>query len=808
MRALRPYGIIYASPRRSSVHHCAEGRLLFTLRLLGGLTLAADGGVLPPAATQRRRLALLALLAVAGPRGVSRARLTSLLWPESTEDRARHALEQLIYATRRDLSREAVAGDLGTIAINPAVVRCDLTALDEALARGDDASAVAPYEGPFLDGVVLPGAVEFEQWVDAQRAGVRHRVAAALDRLAAAAELRADFDGAVRWRRQRLALDALDAEATCALIRALVASGNVPGARIQARLHHTLRREELGADPDPRVIALDASIVTESPFASAPLIVTLTEGHGAAPPVKFTAGAAPISPASRRSSARWQPLILPVGVAAAIASLLVTAVVGGHRETADGRAAMHAASGAGAPNSVAVLPLEALDGDPETRFVGDGLAEELTYALGRTPGLAVVARTSAFAYRGREVDLRSVGRELGVRTVLEGSVRRAGDRVRIVVRLVDARTGYERWSEEFDRDFGDMLAVQDEIARAVVSRVVPGGDTAPAPAERRAPVGSEAYQAYLRGRYALQQGGSGALAHAVEVLEASTRADATFAPAWAALAGARLRLYETHGGGAAESALLLGAAEQAVRRALALDATFAEGHATLGSLLLNRWDWAGADSALRRAVALNPSDADAHRHRGVLLALRGRFEDAVREVRRAEELDPMSFGPRTTVAYVLGLARRYPEAEAQLRVLIAMDSTRAHQHFLLGWVLTHMGRYPEAERELQTAASLAPASGSGAMPMLGYALARAGRRDEAMQLRGSVEAGLRVRAVSPYFAVAYFAAIGDHDRAFGLLSELGRRRESCLRDLAVDPTMDALRGDPRFHDALRAVALQ
>jgi TolB-like protein/DNA-binding SARP family transcriptional activator len=794
---------------------------IFTLRLFGGLALERADGPIPSGALQKRRLALLALVAVCGKRGSSREQLQAFLWPDGSDERARHALEQLLYLIRRDLGRDVILDDGIALRLNPELVRTDLSNFDDAVSRGDLASAVQGYAGPLLDGVRLGGTSTFERCVKEQRDAWAHRYACALERLAASAEHRGEYAEAVEWWQRRAALDPCSAASTLALMRALAAAGDPARAIRHSRIYQMVVRAELELEPDQAVVALaerlseqqscvasasinEPRLTTEQDIAMRQTAITPSTPEVSAekhvvPPTTDSAVVSPrATPRARRRPRR--AVVLGVGALGTAAFLLIT--VPSARARLRGFDELSAQS-ATAPGTVAVLPLADLSAAPESSYFGDGLSEELIHALSLVPGLRVVSRTSVFALKGHTGDVREIGSKLGVRSVLEGSVRRAGERVRVNVRLVDAQTGYERWSESYDRKLVDVLAVQREIADAVRNRL--SADGASRPATFGAGTASyPAFEHYLRGRFHLSQAGAAPRLRALAELRAAIAADSQYARAYAALAEAYNAIAESSSG-KDEQAGLLAQAEEAAQRAIDLDPHLAEAHASLGDFRLNRWDWSGAASEYRRGIAENPSFGTAHERYGILLALRGEFDEAVAAMRRAQELDPLSSRIQGSAAYVLHLAGRYQAAEEVARRLIAIDPERESPHFRLGAVLLLRGQHTEAIRELRTALRLPPTVQNRALPLLGYAYARAGRMKEAMELRPLVERGLADHSVSPYFAAAFLDAVGAEDRAFEVLTDLGTRRESCLRDLAVDPIMAPLHRDPRFFQVLHAV---
>src|SRR5512145_3059450 len=300
---------------------------------------------------------------------------------------------------------------------------------------------------------------------------------------------------------------------------------------------------------------------------------------------------------------------------------------------------------AGEPhNSIAVLPFTNLSGDPARDYFSDGMSEELLNLLARIPGLKVASRTSSFAYKGRNVDIREVGQELGVETVLEGSVRQAGEQVRITAQLIDAETGFHLWSETYDRKLEDIFRVQDEIAAAIVDKLrieLAPQEQALAVRDKAPTQNVEAYELYLQGRAAWKRRGEDNLRKAIDLYQRALGLDPGFARAYAALASAYVVLpgYTVEQG---DEAQVLPMAETAARRALSIDPTIGEAHAVLAQMNSQRGDLLDAESGFFFAISLEPNAATPHHWYSILLGKVGRLDQALEQARRAQELDPTS----------------------------------------------------------------------------------------------------------------------------------------------------------------------
>jgi TolB-like protein/DNA-binding SARP family transcriptional activator len=416
------------------------------IKTFGGLTVEKDGAACTGAAAQRKHLALFALLAAAGERGVSRDKLVAYLWPERDAESARHLLNQACYALRRELDQsELFLATADLLRLNPAVVSSDIQAFQQALERTDLTRAVSLYAGPFLDGFYLPEAGEFERWVEAERARATKRVCEALRELATGAAAREDQDAAEWWRRL-VALDPLSADAVLGLMTALAAVGERAQAVYHGQAHCMLVQRELDAAPASAVTQLIEKLRNRSgdrpPFSRGP-------AHGT--PASGTAPAAPRLP--RRA------LVAAATVVAAGALAALALAIARRQPVA-------------APTSVAVLYFDNLSADSGVAYFADGLTDELIVRLGAIGPLAVKSRAAVRPYRRAATsDPASLGRALGVAYLITGSVRREGDRLRVNVELVRASSGDRVWGEQYDRRRNDLLAVQEEIARAVAGAV-------------------------------------------------------------------------------------------------------------------------------------------------------------------------------------------------------------------------------------------------------------------------------------------------------------------------------------------------
>jgi TolB-like protein/DNA-binding SARP family transcriptional activator/Tfp pilus assembly protein PilF len=783
------------------------------LRLLGGASIESPSGPLTGRAVQRRRLALLALLAAEHPRGVSRDRVIAYLWPESASEKGRALLSDSVYRVNQAIGGEAVTSAGDELRLDSGLLAIDLVEFREGVQEGELERAVGAYAGPFLDGFHVPDAIEFERWVDRQREELALAFGAALERLAETGEVEGDWPGAGEWWRRRAAHEPFSSRVTLRLMLALEAAGDRVGALRHAQVHTALVREEFGTEPDPEIPAL-AERLRSAPASGRPGDPSAPGGGLGTPPAAREGGATPTPPPSGRLPVPGPSRADPAGVEEAARSapsfrtwrsrpVVLIAVVAGMVWIAS-----RGGAGPVAPDplpAIAVLPFVDLSPGRDQEYLGDGITEELINSLSRVEGLRVAARTSAFAFKGRAVDVRGIGEALGVETVLEGSVRRADDRLRITAQLVSARDGYQLWSEVYERDAEDILTIQEEIARAIVGnlrgRLVRHEVAVLA---QRVTDDPEAYNLYLKGRYSWHRRTEEELHQAVGHFQQAVERAPEYALAWVGLADAWavLGFYDY-----LPPREAFPRAAEAAHRALQIDGTLAEAHATLGyAALYHEWDWPAAEAAFRRSIELSPRYSKAHQWYANLLTAMGRFDEAVSEMRLAQELDPLSLIANAALGWVFYHAREYGESLEQCRRTQELDPGFALAYLWSGLALGELGREEEALQDLGRALEL---SGGSAISLaaLARAHALAGRPDEAMELLTRLEDPGAWAYVPSYEVARVRLALGRREEALQWLEQAYRERAHSMVFLRVDPHFQALKGDPRFEELARRVGL-
>ena len=451
--------------------------------------------------------------------------------------------------------------------------------------------------------------------------------------------------------------------------------------------------------------------------------------------------------------------------------------------------------------SIAVLPFTNMSTDPDNEYFSDGMTEEVINALTQLKGLRVAARTSSFVFKDKTVDVSEIGAKLKVATVLEGSVRKVGNRLRITAQLINVADGYHLWSERYDRNMDDIFEVQDEIARTIAERLkitltAQEGEQLVKPPTKDI----DAYQLYLKGRHVWNRRSKSALEQAAEYFEEAIERDENFASAYAGLADAYLLLGSYHYMPHEEA---ISKAKAAVERALQLDDALAEAHASRGQVLRSEMDWNGERAEYLRAIELNPSYATAHQWYATLLAALGRSDEALREIRLAEELDPLSHAISVTVVVVLFLARKFDEALEQLDKTLELEPNFASAHAWRGILYATVGRHDEVPAAVERAAQLAP-DNPNVWIGLGYSYATTGQREKAIDIIDQAHA----RGAVGWTALIW-AALGENDKAFECLEQqlLASPSWNSLIYFRGYPWFDPLRSDPRFEQIERQMKL-
>ena len=611
---------------------------MLELRTFGGLSIKDDGAPITGAATQRKTLALLALLAAAGKNGLSRDKLIAYLWPESDAEHGRNLLNQACYALRRDLRERELLVGASELRLNPDVVRSDLEAFEAALRRGDAEAAVSAYRGPFLDGFFVSGAPEFERWVDAGRAQLAKQFSNALATLAKEAGARGDHRAAADWWRQVTVVDPLSSEAALGFMTALVAAGESAAAIQHARAHEAFLQQEMGTAPDSALLVLVKQLCEEPQRGGSFPGVSEQQRKRRQSTTDFLLAALPA--ALRRELRRATTLST---AAAVIAIVLVVGAVGygvsRRQPTVSGVEPVPIAD----RKMLAVLPFENR-GAPSDEYFADGLTEAIATRLGSVRRLGVIAWQSASQYKRSNKSPQEIGRELGVQYILDGSVRwektGGASRVRVSTTLIRVSDATQLWADQYDTTLTGVFAVQTNLA----TRVAGALDLALIDAERRLletrPTANlQAYDAYLRGRVLGDREFDPANGRkSVRLYEQAVALDSNFALAYDWLSVGYVWMYQNH---MDRSPDMVTRAKAALDRALRLDPNLPESHAALGMFYLNVLG--DKDKALQeytRARRMRPSDPWFPALIAAIYEAKGRWNEALAYRHEAVALDP------------------------------------------------------------------------------------------------------------------------------------------------------------------------
>src|SRR6266404_2795149 len=771
---------------------------LLSLRTLGTLYLRApDGSEVRSVLAQPRRIALLAYLALATPRGPHRRdRLLALFWPDQDQAHARNALSQAVFFLRSALGADTVVSRTADeVGLDLSTVWCDAIAFDEAFDARRYTDAFELYGGDLLAGFHVAGAApEFAEWLDATRATYARRYASAMESVAVEREAAGDRAGAVVWRRRVATQDPLNSDAALQLMRALAAAGD-PGAAIRhARVHETLLREELDAPPDGRISQF-VNTLRESPATTvtiAPVPKSSPASDHSAPTLTVPPSESPISPRSEKAGngrARWKYAGgTAVGIAGAALAMFAFTL----------KAAPSVTS-----SCIAVIPLANYSGDRSQDDFADAVTDALITELARYQRLSVTPRTSVTQYKATRKPLPEIARELGCNTVVEGSVVRGGNRVIVDAQLVNALADRNFWAERYEREAADLPALERDIAEAIALQLratdlseegAAAGTPAHALTRRVDPI---VYGLYLRGRDAALSRNPAGLRLAIVLYKEAIRRDSSFALGYAGLADA----YRLAGGfGFMPLELALDSAPAMARAALALDGNLSEAHTSVAGTLTDAGNWPAAEREFRRALQLAPSNALAHHWYGALLITLDRKQEALREIRRARELDPLSQAIRemtTMLEVYIGI--RSPTAPP-LPSSAIVDPNHPGTAADRSVDLARVGRCSEAGAENKRAQQLAPDENMTLVSDVSVRLL-CGDRAGARSLLARVERRPQIELQGVNVAEIHIK-LGQIDSAFAWLgrTQWGMANRMHLR---IDNELKPLRTDPRYHELLR-----
>lgn len=451
-------------------------------------------------------------------------------------------------------------------------------------------------------------------------------------------------------------------------------------------------------------------------------------------------------------------------------------------------------------NSIAVLPFKNMSADPEQEYFCEGIAEELINSLIQIADLRVVARTSAFSFKGKDVDIREIGKKLNVDKVLEGSVRKAGNRLRITAQLVNVADGYHLWSERYDREMEDIFAIQDEVTLALVETLkVKLLGREKAKLKKRHTDDQEAYNLYLKGRYFLNDRTSEGIIKRIEYFNQAIELDPAYALAYVGLADSYILLGEWEFSPPKE---IYPKAKTAVLKALEIDDRLSEAHCALAMIKRDYdWDWVGAEKEFKKALELNTNYPTAHQWYAEYLTFMGKHDEAIEEIGIAQELDPLSLIITAAGGVVFFCAREYDQGIEQCKKVLDLDSSYYPAHLFLALNYMQKGIYEEAIIEINKAIGHGGRGNLKAYIACSYALA--GERTEAQKVFKDLRRISRQEFVSQYFYAIYYFVIGENDQGFKHLDEAIEKHHYLMIFIKVDPFLDGIRNDPRYKALLK-----
>lgn len=455
-------------------------------------------------------------------------------------------------------------------------------------------------------------------------------------------------------------------------------------------------------------------------------------------------------------------------------------------------------------NSIVVLPLVNEGNDPNTEYLSEGISEALINSLTELQQLRVIARSTAFRYKGKDVDPQQVGRDLNVQTVLMGRVRQMDDTLNVQVDLVDATTGAQLWGQEYERNASDVLEVKQAIAREVTEklRLKLSGEEQQRLVKRDT-TNAEAYEFYLRGRYYWNKRTVDGIRKAMGQFQQAIDKDPNYALGYVGLADCYLLLGDYAGVPSNET---LPKARVAVDRALQLDDSLCEAHTSLASIYQRLWRWAEAEEEFKRAISLNPNYPTAHHWFADYYVAKRQFDDALKELKRAQELDPLSPIIGTTTAFVYLLKNNPDSAIEQCRRVIEVDPNFPAAHLYLGWSYLKQEHYKEAIAEFQRTVD---SSGRTAFYLanLGYCYAVTGRPSDALAILKELEEKHARREAFGFHLAEVYSGLGDKEQAFAWLERDFQQRNDSLSGITAELGFEVLRSDPRYADLVRRMGL-
>ncbi len=766
----------------------AAGKL--ELRLLGSATIFVDGVMVEERQwTRRKSKALLKLLALAPQHQLHREQLIEHLWPEQEPELAANNLNKIIHAARRALepalkagaeSRFIVTHDQHVMLRAPDGLWLDVEEFEQRAATALKSKAAEDYERALelYAGELLPED-RYEDWAAARRERLSRMATRLLSESAHLYETAGQFSQSIERFQQLVALNPSNEDAHRHLMRLYVLSGSRHEALAQFQQCQTALRKDLDAEPEPQTIALYEQIVAGQLQSAVPTTMLPANGQSTLPAIEPST----VAPATTMPVVRKRNYLL-LGVVAAAAFIIITIA-----------AALYFRAQPRDVEAIAVLPFTNSSADPNAEYLSDGITESLINSLSQVSSLRVLARTTAFRYKGREIDPQKIGAELNVQALLTGRVMQRGDELVIQADLIDVKDGAQLWGAKYNRKLADILAVQAEIAREITDRLrLRLTNEQQHLIAKQHTENIEAYQRYLQGRFYWSKRNADGVKKAVGFYEQAIKADPTYALAYAGIADA-YAVWPDDSLTRKETAVR---AKAAASKAIDLDPQLPEAHTSLAfAKMIEDRDLTGAESSFKRSLELNPNYPTAHHWYAYDLVAQGRVDEAINSIQRAQTLDPVSLSINNDVGEIHFFARRYDQAIELCRKTLEMDPNFIPAHQTLGLAYAQKGQFPQALAELKKAVEMS-ANNAYVLALLGYVYGAAGQRAEAEATLAQLQQLSASKYVSPFHLALVYTQLGDFDRAFALLQQAEDEHVFSMLLLKADPKLDKLRADPRY----------
>jgi TolB-like protein/Tfp pilus assembly protein PilF len=735
------------------------------LAFLGPPSIELDGN--PVHLDTRKAIALMAYLSVIG-KPVGRDALVNLLWSRYGRAEGHAALRRTLSTLRTALGREVIDAERETVSLPELPdIWIDLSRFRESLAlsmshaHGQPAicrqclpvlsEAAKLYRGEFLLGFTLKDSVEFDDWQFFTTEKYRLEAVQVLDRLALCSAAAGDFRSAIGYAHERLGLDRLDESAHVMLMRLFAWEGNRAAAKHQFEQCQRLLEKELGSPPQQATLRLAESIA-QGRVPDLPAFVDEPRVKGRTPKAGETIS-------SERSPKK----------------------------------------------RIAVLPFANISPDPNDEYFADGLTEELISAVSKIGGLRTISRSSAMRFKSTGKTVTEIAAELQVGAVVEGSVRRAGSRVRISVQLVDVRNDEHLWSQDYDRELEDIFAIQSDIASKVAQALeVHVHAQERERIEKRATGNIESYNLYLKGLPDRAKGTEEGYRSAMRYFERALNEDPKFALAYAGLAECYDLMGEEGYLPPNESFLK---AEDFARKALDLDDSLAEAHATLGSVMKTYYhDQSAAEQEFGQAIDLNPNYGKVCSAYGNYLACMGRLDEAVAEIIRAQELNPLALDVNSCAAVIFNCSNQFDKSVEACERMFRVDENYLPAYRNLAEAYFEKSMYEDAIQTLRKAVLLSKGS-AYIRAHLGFAYARSGRTEEARALLRELELESKRKYVAPLAFALVHCGLSEKTEAIAWLQKACEERSSALLSVKVRPMWASLRSEPAFSQLLERMGL-